>query len=385
MNTDHNLIADIYRSIGDSNPFSKALDQIALRYGAKASTILLNDLAEPVVSGIFLCTHYHAPETAKLISRFMEMFGPEEQAMIQRVGARNARLNFVSDEEAYGLPTAEIPANIWNRKHLGVDRRYGARLSLTPAWFDILTLHFPNGHSGLIPEAESDAKNYLLHFSTALEIARPFRLLQFRFNAISAVLDRLKVGIVLLTDKGEPILKNRRFEDILQQQDGFSVSRQGHLQFGSTEEGERARFSKSLAGFCRGHYPSTGQAKFVFSRRSGKVGFVASLCPLGTLITEATEAADMAVLIVKDPLAVDRISVDAMENLCGLTAAETETSMMLVNGQTINEIAERRNVRTATTRNQVASIFEKTGSNSQSELIRFALSLDLPVEIPAEQ
>jgi DNA-binding CsgD family transcriptional regulator len=380
MKVDHALIADIYRSIGDARPFTSALDQFALRYGARGSSILLNDFAEPVVSGLYLCTHYQAPETAVLVAEFMDRFGPDEQVMIQRVGAQHDRLRFISDEEGYGLPTAEIPANIWNRKHLGVDRRYAARLSLTPAWFDVLSFNFPNGHLGLTPEIERDAKNYLLHFSTALEIARPFKLLQVRFNAINAVLDKLKLGVALVTDKGALVLQNNRFEDILKQHDGISVNRMGLLEFGATAERVRGRFANCLEGYCNSLYPDGEQAKFVFPRKSGNLGYVASLCPLGSLIAESSEASKLTVFIVKDPHSEDSVSVDAIRALCELTEAETEICTMLVNGQTINDISERRNVRPTTTRNQVASIFEKTGSKSQSQLIRFALNVDLPVE-----
>jgi len=382
MNTDHALIADVYKSVGSSTPFTSPLDQLSRRYGASGSSIILNDFAERSVSGLFLSSNYLDPKTAVLVAQFMELFGPGEQALIQRVGVKHERYSFVSDEEGYGLPSAEIPANIWNRKHLGIDRRYAARLSLNLAWFDALTLNFPTGHIGLTPEIEGDLKNYLIHFSTALEMARPFRLLEARFNAISAVLDKLKVGIALLTDKGSLALKNKRFDDILSQQDGVAVTQQGCLEFNSTQESERSRFFSNLKTFCSGLHSDSGQAKFTFDRKSGNAGFVASLCPLGTLISEEAEAANMAVLIVKDPLSEDQISVDVMKNLCRLTSAETEVCQMLVNGRKIDEIASRRDVSPNTARNQVASIFEKTGSNSQSQLIRFALSMDLPVENP---
>lgn len=380
MPVDHALIADIYRSTADSNPLSTSLDQLALRYDAMACSIIVNDFAEPVVSGLYLGSKYQNPDIAPLITQFMEIFGPQEQVMIQRVGAQTDRFHFLSDEEAYGLPSAEIPANIWNRAHLGIDRRYGARLSVTPSWFDILTVHFPNGHLGLTPDIERDLENYMFHFSAALGMARPFNLLQARFKAIFAVLDRLKVGVAMLTDKGELVFGNRRFDDILQQQDGISLDQKGALTLGAAKNAEQARFSKTLTDFCSGDYGNVDQAKFVFPKRSGGIGYVASLCPLTALIAGSKDTANMTALIVKDPSSADHISVDFMTTLCELTQAETQICKMLVNGKTIHEIAQFRNVHHTTTRNQVASIFEKTGASSQSQLIRFALNIDLPVE-----
>ncbi len=380
MTTDNALIADIYRSIGDKSPFTTALDLLAHRYGAKASSIIMNDVAEPIVSGLFLGTLYQNPDIATLIAEFMQKFGADEQVVIQKIGAQSERFRFVSEEDGYGLSADEIPATLWNRKQLGVDRRYAARLSLTPAWFDVFSFHFPVGHKGLNQETASDSKDYMLHISTALELARPFRLLQVRFNAVSAALDKLKIGVALVTGKGEVVLKNNRIEDILQQQDGISLNRAGRLEFSATDDDEKARFSKSLMEQCTGLFPSDDRNKFLFTRLSGKIGYVADLSPIGPLIAGSPGASKMAVLIIKDPNSEDQISVDAMQRLCNLTEAETDISAMLVNGQTINEVAEERSVHRTTARNQVASIFEKTGSNSQSQLIRFALSIDLPVE-----
>ncbi len=64
----------------------------------------------------------------------------------------------------------------------------------------------------------------MLHFSTALGMLRPFRLLCARFNALASVLDRLKIGIGLLTNKGELVLQKNRLDTMLQQGDGLALS-----------------------------------------------------------------------------------------------------------------------------------------------------------------
>jgi len=217
MTIDHSFIASIYQSIGDTTPFSEPLERMAHRYGAKGSSIIFHDFAQPLVSDTFLSTYYRQPKTAQLVAQFMNQFAEDEYALVQRLAGRTERFHFLSDEEGYSLPSKEIPANQWNRANLGIDRRYAARLSSTPIWFDVLTLNCPTGHNGLTTASKADAKAYMLHFATALEIARPFALLQTRFNAVAAVLDKLKIGVALLTDNAEVTLKNNRFDNILQQ------------------------------------------------------------------------------------------------------------------------------------------------------------------------
>jgi DNA-binding CsgD family transcriptional regulator len=60
--------------------------------------------------------------------------------------------------------------------------------------------------------------------------------------------------------------------------------------------------------------------------------------------------------------------------LYGLTEAEARVMAALTLGETVNDIAVEHGVRASTVRAQVRSIFEKTGVNRQSDLVRLALT-----------
>lgn len=60
--------------------------------------------------------------------------------------------------------------------------------------------------------------------------------------------------------------------------------------------------------------------------------------------------------------------------LYGLTEAEARVMAALTLGATVDEIASEHGVRTSTVRAQVRSIFDKTGVNRQSDLVRLALT-----------
>ena len=66
--------------------------------------------------------------------------------------------------------------------------------------------------------------------------------------------------------------------------------------------------------------------------------------------------------------------VQRVRRLYGLTEAEARVMALLSLGATVCEIAVAHGVRNSTVRAQVRSIFQKTGVNRQTDLVRIALS-----------
>lgn len=80
-------------------------------------------------------------------------------------------------------------------------------------------------------------------------------------------------------------------------------------------------------------------------------------------------------LIVTTELAWHPNFGQAIANAFNLTPSEVEIVRALVEGHTIDSIAKSRGRAKATVRTQIRSIFEKTETRSQAELIRISLSL----------
>lgn len=59
----------------------------------------------------------------------------------------------------------------------------------------------------------------------------------------------------------------------------------------------------------------------------------------------------------------------------GLTTAESEVVRLIVEGASVEEVAQRRDRTLATVRAQIRSIYAKTGTHSQSEFVRMAVGL----------
>lgn len=76
---------------------------------------------------------------------------------------------------------------------------------------------------------------------------------------------------------------------------------------------------------------------------------------------------------VTDTVAEVRLPVQRLRDLFGLTLAEARTALAIFEGATLKEAAESLGVSRFTVQNHLARVFEKTGTNRQSVLVRLMM------------
>lgn len=79
-------------------------------------------------------------------------------------------------------------------------------------------------------------------------------------------------------------------------------------------------------------------------------------------------------LFVSDPDAPTTIHPETLEGLYGLTSAEARLVISLVSGQTLDAVAASTGISPNTLKNQLKSVFRKTGATRQAELMKLVLS-----------
>jgi len=94
------------------------------------------------------------------------------------------------------------------------------------------------------------------------------------------------------------------------------------------------------------------------------------------LKTEST-----ALLFVSDPDAAEKPKLRIMQELFGLSIAEGKLAAVVSTGRSVNEAAEELGVSANTVKTQLRSVFNKTGTSRQSQLMRL-LSAIPPSRLP---
>ena len=90
----------------------------------------------------------------------------------------------------------------------------------------------------------------------------------------------------------------------------------------------------------------------------------------------------VAVLFVTDPERSHSPIDHLVADLFGLTEAEVRLVMQLLGGSTLTDAAETLGLSRNTVHSQLASVFRKTGTSRQSDLVRVVLRALAPVRGP---
>lgn len=87
----------------------------------------------------------------------------------------------------------------------------------------------------------------------------------------------------------------------------------------------------------------------------------------------------VAAIFVSPSVASTQMPADALALLYGLTPAETRVFEMIVAGQTQRGIAVKLGLAASTIKTHLLRVFEKTGCKRQTDLVRLAASLSIPL------
>jgi len=213
------------------------------------------------------------------------------------------------------------------------------------------------------------------HLQRALRIHREFIRLRIEKSALSAGIDNSMLGLVLLDHLGEQAYMNPVAKEILENHPAVTLIN-GIITATNKEDAAQLR---RLIHDCLRPVQNDKQ------ERGGIIGLhhISKRHPLAVMVkpVNTSELANMvdgipvyAAIYLSDPNKPLALSADNLETLYGLTRAESQLAIALVGGMGVDEIAQTNSRSINTVRTQLRSIFQKTNTNSQADLIRVLLT-----------
>lgn len=222
--------------------------------------------------------------------------------------------------------------------------------------------------AGSFEERNLDIMRFLRpHIQRAYRLHTEFSKAQSRTNGLLAALDALSSGVILLDPRMQVVAMNRVAERVMAAHDGL-LTKQNIVS--AEHAAESARLQELIAKAVNtGNGSGLDSAgALTISRRD--------LPPLQVLISPV-RGCDLdqnrpvrAIMFVKDPNQRIRPKNETLHALFGLTAAECRLALLLADGHAPKQIAEMVGVGRNTLKSQLASIFRKTGTSRQSQLVR---------------
>ena len=205
------------------------------------------------------------------------------------------------------------------------------------------------------------------HLRTALHTRRMLARLESRIADLENALDSVATGVVLLDAKGKVLLVNKAAQAILDERNGLFLDREALCAPSPTDSAKLSELMRAaISNSRRGDYrPSQA----ICISRNGKKALQLTMGPLRREGAPGKRTA-VAIAFIQDPDRKSATPVEIFQSLFGLTFAEARLALALLNGDSLSDAAELHRVSLATVRSQLKSIFHKTETRRQGELVR---------------
>ncbi len=373
------FISETYDTVLDHETWTSQLGKLATMAGVGAVNILRVDPANSVLQ----ITQRSYPLNKKAHKEFSKDFASDEAKVLGGIGkfiphALIAEQDLCRSIDSY--VNSHAPASVWKADVFGLGNRYFANLGKRDGYNDLVTFYSDQGSKVDPVFIQELVKIFAPHLVRALRLAEPLCQLESSVKSSLNALNRLSVGAVLVSKKGEILFTNDEAERILALEDGIKRDRLQCLSIQNA--GIQSVFLSLLAG-CKETIAANGIASggaIFIERHSGGDAFILEVSPACGQVGDLSRS-EGTLLFLTDPACRRGISCNNLEGLYGLTKAEIEISSLLAEGYSTEEISEIRKVSIATTRTQIKSIFLKTGTQKRSDLMRLILRVSVPKAI----
>lgn len=206
------------------------------------------------------------------------------------------------------------------------------------------------------------------HLRRAQRIQRLLAEREGERDGAMSTIDHLSVGVIMLARDGRVIHLNPAAQGTVDQRDGLLIAR-GRLRAARDDESlQLERLVQAASG--QGKMAPVG-ANVAVSRPSGKRALQLIFAPLGQVDREPNHGpgpAFTAVFVCGHERQM-AASPELLSRRFGLSRAESRVALGLLEGKAPAEIGDDTGVSKNTVKSQLASLFAKTGTRRQAELM----------------
>jgi DNA-binding CsgD family transcriptional regulator/PAS domain-containing protein len=211
------------------------------------------------------------------------------------------------------------------------------------------------------------------HLQQALRAQNGLSNLSSRAADLTQALDSVDHAIVVARSEGRIVHANAAAERLLREGDGLATQA-GRLVVSAPHL--RAGVEALLRGALSGDALGVRQGgSLACARPSGKRPYAVHVLPLNHHGAEFTPRGPTAMLVIVDPERRPMPAAERLRQLFGLTKTEAAVAQLVVNGHGLGPIGEQLVLSRDTVKTHLRSVFNKTGTHRQAELVRLLLAI----------
>ena len=194
-------------------------------------------------------------------------------------------------------------------------------------------------------------------------------------DTLPLVMNHLRSAVYLIDELGYVAYANSRASRLASGSKAFRIDSAGRLRIQELNLAERLAKFPEQGLQAKSKENQMSSQKFGLIDRTDGNNFLVEIIALDYHSPELPITGMYALIALKVPFSYS-FSVHCIADLFGLTISETTILQHIVDGQSVADIAKLRRTSYETTRGQLKSIFSKTDTRSQPELIRLCLTLN---------
>ncbi|WP_271023383.1 LuxR C-terminal-related transcriptional regulator [Rhizobium sp. RCAM05973] len=230
-----------------------------------------------------------------------------------------------------------------------------------------------HGSAGPITDGEIEGLRMLApHIRRAVAISQVLELKTIEISTFASTLDTFNSAIVLVDEDAICVHTNAVATAMLNAKDPLTLN-DGRLAL--PRQAATAALKEAVKSAATGPLTSPPRRSGIPATRRDGTPMILHVMPLHRDILQNAVAA----IFVSPSVASPQMPADALALLYGLTPAETRVFEMIVAGQTQRGIAVKLGLAASTIKTHLLRVFEKTGCKRQTDLVRLAASLSIPL------
>jgi DNA-binding CsgD family transcriptional regulator len=357
------LLDVLYDGVGCSGHWELFLHTLTRRYADARSMMALHDSTRK--DGVALTgSQWNATDLRRYDAHYAK-----SNPWIPRLDRRPVGL--VTFAEAL-VPRAELVRTECYQDFLRparIETGIGVTLQRDGSRHMVLSLLFPLATAERDADTVGRLQRLVPHLLRVAQLERQIAELQVRAESGEAALDRLAVGMIIVDAALRVLMLNREADRIVRARDGLAI-RCSVLH--ATVPDESRRLHGLLAGALHALNDITAAPGGVMRVTRDHIcrPYEILVSPLAATTLPLGLTGRLAAVFVRDPEQRATTPAEWLQRLHGLTGAEARVVQSLLAGDSLHTAAERAQVSWETVRSQLKSVFQKTGTASQTELMR---------------
>lgn len=360
------LVENLYDAALNAEGWHTIATNLASAFNSHSCAIQLRDLGSGQTTILSNTSNYDAKALADYEAYFYSTDPYVEGAMKIGTGVPVLGNQIVEDRT---LLESECYVD-W-LKNVGIFHLAGGMMAIDETTIAGIGIHRPYGASDYDPTDRQAIGLLLPHLTRSLQMYRKLAGLKRQGQIGLAALEALAVGVMIVDAAGRLFFANGVAETLLQKGQGIAISH-GLLraQFSERNIALQQAIRTAIAGFSGG---SSVAGILTMPRREGlPLSLLVCPAPADRLGQDRLKA--MAIIFVNNP--DDRIAPAeaALGAQFRLTPAEARLTVALLDGEHIDDYAQRIGLSPHTVKTQLKAVFAKTGCGRQADLMRVVLA-----------